>query len=150
MVSLSRISRRGLNTIGEGKMFGRERIVITKHINSVFREGEVVEKSNVQNMHICYSMLMLFFSVLCASASLALDTTLPTGLSYEVRKNENHVIHILTIEPTQYELKLVKAHNQVFGRETVPEIALRSNAIAALNAGFVEIGHSEDGRPSGT
>jgi len=131
-------------------MFGRERIVITKHINNVFREGELMEKSNVQNMHICYSMLLLCISVLCASASLALDATLPNGLSYEARKNENHVIHILTIDPAQYHLKLVKAHNQVFGRETVSAIALRSNAIAAINAGFFEIGNSEDGRPSGT
>ncbi|HEV2524623.1 MAG TPA: phosphodiester glycosidase family protein [Gammaproteobacteria bacterium] len=100
--------------------------------------------------NICYSMLLLLISVLCASASLALDATLPNGLSYESRKNEKHVIHILTIDPAQYHLKLVKAHNQVFGRETVPAIAVRSNAIAAINAGFFEIGNSEDGRPSGT
>jgi len=99
---------------------------------------------------IIYCPIILLFTVLCASTSLALDATLPNGLSYESRKNEKHVIHILSIEPTQYHLKLVKAHNQVFGRETVPAIALRSNAIAAINAGFFEIGNSEDGRPSGT
>ena len=37
------------------KLFGRERSVITKHINNVFREGELAKKSNVQNVHIASS-----------------------------------------------------------------------------------------------
>lgn len=36
-------------------LFGRERSVITKHIRNVFAEGELDEKSNVQNMHIAGS-----------------------------------------------------------------------------------------------
>ncbi|MEZ8238591.1 MULTISPECIES: RhuM family protein [Vibrio] len=36
-------------------LFGRERSVITKHVNNVFKEGELEEKSNVQNMHIANS-----------------------------------------------------------------------------------------------
>jgi len=34
------------------ELFGRERSVITKHIRNVFTEGELDEKSNVQNLHI--------------------------------------------------------------------------------------------------
>jgi hypothetical protein len=34
------------------QLFQRERSVITKHINNVFREGELDEKSNVQYLHI--------------------------------------------------------------------------------------------------
>lgn len=97
-----------------------------------------------------YPILLLSIVLFGSTVSWALDTNLPDGLTYEVRKDTNHVIHILTINPKHYHLKLVKAHNQVFGRETVPAIALRSNAIAAINAGFFEIGNSEDGRPSGT
>src|SRR3989344_3561945 len=37
------------------QLFGRERTVITKHINNVFKERELAEKSNVQNMHIANS-----------------------------------------------------------------------------------------------
>lgn len=33
-------------------LFGRERSVITKHINNVFSDGELDEESNVQKMHI--------------------------------------------------------------------------------------------------
>jgi len=34
------------------ELFGKERSVITKHIKNVFTEGELVEKSNVQILHI--------------------------------------------------------------------------------------------------
>ena len=37
------------------ELFGRERSVITKHILNVFSEGELNEKSNVQNLHIANS-----------------------------------------------------------------------------------------------
>lgn len=37
------------------QLFGRERSVITKHLRNVFAEGELDEKSNVQNMHIAGS-----------------------------------------------------------------------------------------------
>ncbi|MBA4374428.1 MAG: hypothetical protein C0402_16380 [Thermodesulfovibrio sp.] len=33
-------------------LFERDRSVITKHINNVFKEGELEKKSNVQKMHI--------------------------------------------------------------------------------------------------
>jgi hypothetical protein len=36
-------------------LFGRERSVVTKHVNGVFAEGELGRKSNVQNMHIASS-----------------------------------------------------------------------------------------------
>lgn len=36
-------------------LFGRERSVITRHIGNVFKEGELDEISNVQNMHIANS-----------------------------------------------------------------------------------------------
>ena len=38
-----------------GLLFGRERSVVTKHIRNVFAEGELDEKSNVQNLHIAGS-----------------------------------------------------------------------------------------------
>ncbi|MGC1953321.1 MAG: virulence protein RhuM/Fic/DOC family protein [Gammaproteobacteria bacterium] len=37
------------------ELFGRERSVITKHVNNVFGEGELARKSNVQNLHIASS-----------------------------------------------------------------------------------------------
>lgn len=37
------------------QLFGRERSVISKHLRNVFAEGELDEKSNVQNLHIAGS-----------------------------------------------------------------------------------------------
>ena len=37
------------------ELFNRERSVMTRHINNVFREGELDKKSNVQNIHIANS-----------------------------------------------------------------------------------------------
>jgi hypothetical protein len=37
------------------ELFLRDRTVITKHINNVFKEGELNEKSNVQKMHFANS-----------------------------------------------------------------------------------------------
>ena len=35
-------------------LFGRDRTVITKHINNIFQENELVEKSNVHYLHIAF------------------------------------------------------------------------------------------------
>ena len=44
-----------LNQYQMSNLFGRERSVITKHINNVFRERELNKNSNVQNLHIANS-----------------------------------------------------------------------------------------------
>ena len=36
-------------------LFGRDRTVITRHINNIFKEGELEEKSNVHFLHIAHS-----------------------------------------------------------------------------------------------
>lgn len=36
-------------------LFGRERSVLTKHINNVFKEAELEQNGNVQNLHIAHS-----------------------------------------------------------------------------------------------
>ena len=40
-----------LSTEQMAKLFDRDRTVITKHINNIFKESELDEKSNVQKMH---------------------------------------------------------------------------------------------------
>jgi len=37
------------------ELFDRERSVVTKHVNNVFREGELPKRGNVQNLHIASS-----------------------------------------------------------------------------------------------
>jgi hypothetical protein len=46
------------------ELFGRDRSVITKHINNIFKDGELERKSNVQNLHIANSdKPVAFFSL---------------------------------------------------------------------------------------
>jgi len=93
------------------------------------------------NKLFCLSLIL----ILCFSKVYAIEHK---GLTYNRHEQDKHVIHVLTIDPKNFHLKLVKAHNQVIGRETVEAIASRTNAIAAINAGFFEIAGSDDGRPS--
>ncbi len=41
-----------LSQVQMSELFQKERSVITKHINNIFKEGELIEKSNVQILHI--------------------------------------------------------------------------------------------------
>ena len=87
-------------------------------------------------------MKILFLSLLISFQAF--------GYIYEKVEKDNHIIHIITLNPKDYNMELVKANNSLIGRETVPSIAERSNATIAINAGFFEIGNSKDGAPSGT
>lgn len=82
--------------------------------------------------------------------------TLVTGIAcafeydYEKREIDKHVIHLVTINPNKFDVVFVKSNDGAYGRETVPSMANRSNAIIAINGGFFEIGNGKDGMPSGT
>ena len=45
-----------LSQIQISELFERDRTVITKHINKIFKDGELDEKSNVQKMHIAFEL----------------------------------------------------------------------------------------------
>ena len=83
---------------------------------------------------------------------LVISYSMVSFAEYDYKKIEDngHVIHLLIIDPGEYKASLVSAHNQVFGREKVGDIAKRENADIAINAGFFEIGDNQDGRPTGT
>lgn len=72
------------------------------------------------------------------------------GYEYSFIENPNQKIHLLKIDLNHYDISLVSAHNAVFGREKIGDIAERENAEIAINGGFFEIGKNEDGRPTGT
>ncbi|AFB30972.1 hypothetical protein RMAECT_0733 [Rickettsia rhipicephali str. Ect] len=93
-------------------------------------------------------MIRLVYLFLALIISFKIYAKEYKGLTYNRYEKDKHVIHVLTIDPKNFGLKLVKAHNQVIGRETVNVMAHRTNAAAAINAGFFEIAGSDDGRPS--
>lgn len=74
--------------------------------------------------------------------------------AYEKRQINSNNIHIVTINPKDYGIEIIKANSSdsksSVGRETVSSIATRSHAEIAINAGFFEIGKNKDGMPTGT
>ncbi|MDN7179812.1 hypothetical protein M0D69_17795 [Caballeronia sp. SEWSISQ10-4 2] len=52
------------------ELFGRERSVITKHLKNVFKDGELIEESNVQYLHIAGSDKPVKFYILDAIISV--------------------------------------------------------------------------------
>jgi hypothetical protein len=64
------------------ELFGRERSVITKHLRNVFNEGELDEKSNVQNMHIPNSDKPVAFYNLDVILSVGYRVKSPRGTQF--------------------------------------------------------------------
>lgn len=64
------------------QLFGRERSVITKHIRNVFNEGELDEKSNVQNLYIPQSDKPVRFYNLDVIISVGCRIKSPQGVQF--------------------------------------------------------------------
>lgn len=59
-------------------------------------------------------------------------------------------IHVIEVDPNEYEIKPVKALDNGLGRETVLSLAERHGAVASINGGFFTIGGTFDGKACGT
>jgi len=64
------------------ELFGRERSVITKHIRNIFAEGELDEKSNVQNLHIANSDKPVMFYNLNVILAVGYRVKSPRGTQF--------------------------------------------------------------------
>lgn len=67
---------------------------------------------------------------------------------YYIRGNQS--IHVIEIDPLQYEIKPIKALDNGIGRESVLSISTRYGAAASINGGFFSIGGTFDGKACGT
>jgi prophage maintenance system killer protein len=65
-------------------LFQRERSVITKHIHNVFKEGELPEKSNVQNLHIAGSDKPVKFFNLDVVISVGYRVNSKRGIQFRI------------------------------------------------------------------
>jgi exopolysaccharide biosynthesis protein len=88
--------------------------------------------------------MLIVIVIVCCGSCLTDDA----GYYYEVQKLDEHVLHIVTVNPKKYDVNIVKANNGAVGRETVSSMAKRSNAEIAINGGFFEIGDLKNGMPS--
>ena len=73
------------------QLFGRERSVVTKHIRNIFTEGELDEKSNVQNLHIANSDKPVAFYNLDVILAVGYRVKSPRGTQF--RQWATRVLH---------------------------------------------------------
>lgn len=93
---------------------------------------------------------MRFYILISLLFFLSNETIKANNHEYQCHRKDNHVIHVVTLQPSKYAISFIKARNQVVGRETIESIAKRTGADIVVNAGFFEIGDDQDGMPSGT
>ena len=67
------------------ELFGTERSVITKHLNNIFKSGELEEKSNVQKMHIANSDKPVKFYNLDAIISVGYRVNSQKATDFRIR-----------------------------------------------------------------
>ncbi len=93
--------------------------------------------------------ISLVFILACLRLLCSAPAEIP-GLRYEHRSTAGpESIHILEVDPHLLRMEAVRALDDGVGRETVPSIAQRTGALAAVNAGFFRIGGRYDGEPEG-
>jgi prophage maintenance system killer protein len=88
------------------EFFGRERSVITKHIRNVFAEGELDEKSNVQNLHIAGSDKPVRFYNLEVIISVGYRVKSVAGTRFRqwaTRTLRDHLVQGYTINRQRFE-----------------------------------------------
>ena len=83
-----------------GRLFGRERSVITKHLGNVFKENELSEKSNVQNLHIANSDKPVKHYNLDVIISVGYRVKSPEGTRFRIWANrilKDHLVQGYTL-----------------------------------------------------
>ena len=85
-------------------LFGRERSVVTKHLRNVFQEGELDEKSNVQNLHIAGSDKPVKFYSLDVVISVGYRAKSQRGVQFRqwaTRTLREHLVQGYTLNQTR-------------------------------------------------
>lgn len=111
------------------QLFGRERSVITKHIRNVFNEGELDEKSNVQNLHIPHSDKPVRFYNLDVIISVGYRVKSPQGVQFRqwaTRLLREHLTLGYTVNRQRFEdnaAELEAALNLIRKAAQTPELS---------------------------
>lgn len=85
-------------------LFGRERSVVTKHLRNIFKEGELDEESNVQNLHIAGSDKPVKFYNLDAIISVGYRVNSKLGVQFRqwaTRILREHLVQGYTLNQTR-------------------------------------------------
>jgi prophage maintenance system killer protein len=121
------------------ELFGRERSVITKHLRNVFKEGELGEKSNVQNLHIAGSDRPVKFYNLDVIISVGYRVKSAQGTRFRhwaTQVLRQHLVQGYTLNQARFERNAAELAQAL----ALIRKAARSPAITAeAGSGLVEI-----------
>ena len=111
------------------QLFDRERSVITKHIGNVFSEGELEEKSNVQNLHIGGSDKPVKFYNLDVIISIGYRVKSKRGTQFRIwatKTLKEYIIKGFVLDDNR-----LKQGEAVFGKDYFKELLERVRSIRA-------------------
>ncbi len=111
------------------QLFDRERSVITKHIGNVFSEGELEEKSNVQNLHISGSDKPVKFYNLDVIISIGYRVKSQRGTQFRIwatKTLKEYIIKGFVLDDNR-----LKQGEAVFGKDYFKELLERVRSIRA-------------------
>lgn len=98
--------------------------------------------------YLAYLLIILFSYSAIAESQIDLDDDETKTIFYKNMLIDGHRIHLLSFNTSDNEIRIVKAHNIVNGREKLDSIAKRNYADAAINASFFEMNNENDGAPA--
>jgi len=111
------------------QLFDRERSVITKHIGNVFSEGELEEKSNVQNLHISGSDKPIKFYNLDVIISVGYRVKSQKGTQFRIWATKT--LKEFIIKGFVMDDDRLKQAKGVFGKDYFKELLERVRSIRA-------------------
>lgn len=121
------------------ELFGRERSVITKHLRNVFREGELIEESNVQNLHIAGSDKPVKFYNLDAIISVGYRVNSKRGTQFRLWATgvlHEHLTHGWTLDRARLERNAAELEAAL---DLVRKTAQAQELTSDMGRGLVEI-----------
>ena len=119
-----------------GELFGKDRSVITKHLNNIFKSGELDEKSNVQKMHSSHSdkPLKLYNLDVIISVGYRVNSYQATQFRIWATKTlKEYIIKGFVLDDE----RLVQG-GQVFGKDYFDELLERIREIRASERRFYQ------------
>ncbi len=114
-----------------GKLFGKERSVITKHLKNVFTSGELDEKSNVQKLHVGHSDKSIKFYKLDAIISVGYRVNSYQATQFRIwatRTLKKYIIKGFVLDDER-----LKQGNRVFSKDYFCRISINGNQIHILS-----------------
>ncbi len=120
-------------------LFKRERSVITKHLRNIFQDGELVEESNVQNLHIAGSDKPVKFYNLDAIISVGYRVNSKRGTQFRQWATNilhNHLTQGWTLDRARFERNATELEAAL---TLVRKTAQSPDLIVETGRGLVEI-----------